>query len=456
MDIRTKLVFALVVVALASMTVMGAVVGRQVDGMMRASRLEQLDELAESRRQALLWIVEGWRDRTELMASRTPLRSALDEHVLSGGSLARARIQAILDEALEAAGGLELVRIYDGDGELVASAARRDGEVRPAGTLPAAPLPPDGTRYVGVELDSTGSPHVTFIAPITWEERVIGSLAAALEARELQELASSFQGLGETGETIVFAEGPDGVARLLHPTRHDSEGRIGVALPTGPGSLVARAATAQPPSDGLVDHRGEEVWAATRWVDDTGWGIVVKVDAAEEERQYTEFRRWLRRTAVILAAFAILAGFGFGMRFAMPIHGLAEVANRIRGGEMAARAKVVVEDEVGALTRSFNEMADELEQRMGQLHEFQKFFDVSIDLMCIASVDGYFKRVNPAFGKVLGWTEEELLARPFLSFIHPDDVADTEHEVAKLAQGIPTVSFANRYLRKVACTRSRT
>jgi PAS domain S-box-containing protein len=115
---------------------------------------------------------------------------------------------------------------------------------------------------------------------------------------------------------------------------------------------------------------------------------------------------------------------------------------------MRARAKVTVEDEVGALTRTFNGMAEELEQRMEELREFQKFFDVSVDLMCIAGTDGYFKKVNPAFNKVLGWSEEALLVRPFFDFVHPDDVAKTQVEVAKLAQGIPTISFENRYLRR--------
>jgi PAS domain S-box-containing protein len=448
-DIRTKLIFALVAVALMSMFVMGAVVSSEVRGFMRDGRLEQLDELAESRSQALLWIVEGWRDRADLIASRTQLRASLDEYERAGAPAA-ARIQAILDDAIDASRSPTLVRVYDAEGRLVASVTRRNAEPLLSRELPAAPIPPAGTEYVGVDFDGSGSPQVTFITPMTWDERLVGSLVSTFEARELLELTGAYQGLGETGETVVFAEDADGVPRTLHPTRDEPGGRAGVVLPVGPGSLASRALDAggAPPSDALVDHRGEAVWAATRLVGDTGWGLIVKVDAVEEQRPYAEFNDWLTRTALILAAFAILAGFAFGMRFAMPIHALAEVANRIRGGDMQARAKVAVEDEVGALTRTFNEMADELEQRMELLREFRKFFDVSIDLMCIAGTDGYFKRVNPAFPRVLGWTEEELLTKPFFDFVHPDDVEKTQMEVAKLVEGIPTISFQNRYLCK--------
>jgi PAS domain S-box-containing protein len=78
-------------------------------------------------------------------------------------------------------------------------------------------------------------------------------------------------------------------------------------------------------------------------------------------------------------------------------------------------------------------------------YDFEQFFDDSLDLFCIASPDGYFKRVNPSFERILGWSTEELLSRPFLEFIHPDDVDATVTEVERLGEGIPTIAFDNRY-----------
>ena len=78
----------------------------------------------------------------------------------------------------------------------------------------------------------------------------------------------------------------------------------------------------------------------------------------------------------------------------------------------------------------------------------QQFFEMSRDLHCLAGFDGFFKQVNSSFSRVLGYSETELLSRPFVEFVHVDDVAATLAEVGRLSQGNPTVQFTNRYRKR--------
>jgi PAS domain S-box-containing protein len=77
--------------------------------------------------------------------------------------------------------------------------------------------------------------------------------------------------------------------------------------------------------------------------------------------------------------------------------------------------------------------------------ELHRFFELSLDMMCIAGLDGYFKRINAAWEKTLGYSVSELLSEPCLSFVHPDDRAATVEEAQKLSSGGDTSWFENRY-----------
>lgn len=77
--------------------------------------------------------------------------------------------------------------------------------------------------------------------------------------------------------------------------------------------------------------------------------------------------------------------------------------------------------------------------------DLARFFELSPDLFCIADFQGYFRRVNPNFGRVLGYDESELLSRPFLDFVHPDDRAATVDEMDRITRGGDCIQFRNRY-----------
>jgi PAS domain S-box-containing protein len=80
--------------------------------------------------------------------------------------------------------------------------------------------------------------------------------------------------------------------------------------------------------------------------------------------------------------------------------------------------------------------------------DLDRFFRLSLDLFCIATFDGYLIRVNPAWQTVLGYTDEEMRASPFIDFVHPEDRAATADLMSALTTGERVVDFENRYLAK--------
>ena len=82
---------------------------------------------------------------------------------------------------------------------------------------------------------------------------------------------------------------------------------------------------------------------------------------------------------------------------------------------------------------------------MTELETLQQFFELSNDLLCVASADGYLKRVNAAFSKTLGHSRETLLSRPFLEFIYTEDRESSQQQIEKLLAGQCLCNFQNRW-----------
>jgi diguanylate cyclase (GGDEF)-like protein/PAS domain S-box-containing protein len=182
-----------------------------------------------------------------------------------------------------------------------------------------------------------------------------------------------------------------------------------------------------------------------------------------------------RREAILAASFLFAAIFG--LRFAIGTLGdaitflyvipvvLAAIALGTRAGLVAATTAfvlstiwVLVENAPITPLGYFNRalvflfvggLAGHFATRLRALEaESARHFEFSQDMICIAGFDGYFKRVNPAFEGTLGYCEGELLGRPFVEFVHPEDRERTAEEAAAIGSGKGTVQFRNRYLAK--------
>jgi HAMP domain-containing protein len=357
MDIRTKLVFALVGVSLLGMLALGTVTYTESRDLLRDSATRQLESLAESRRQDLLNVLSGWNDRVVLIGSRTQLRRSLLAYDETSTEGPRDFIGQILDDARRSVRSVDYLAIYDADGARIVDSGDAQGE--PA--MLTSDVPREGPPlYLGLAEAEGDTAYVRYLMPLHLEPHgTIGWLAVRLGAVELVDMAADTTGLGASGEILVV--GGAAPSRVLHPTRH--------ARPDGPparraGSVdpqvFAAAGRDTVVTEGAIDYRGAPVWVATRYIPELDWGVVVKIDASEQTAPILELRERMLRLALTFAAFAILAGILLGLHLARPIHDLAEVADRIRHGETTARARIHHEDEVGKLAETFNLMADTL------------------------------------------------------------------------------------------------
>ncbi|GET39816.1 PAS domain-containing sensor histidine kinase [Microseira wollei] len=105
---------------------------------------------------------------------------------------------------------------------------------------------------------------------------------------------------------------------------------------------------------------------------------------------------------------------------------------------------MVLRDEAGNVIGATGTASDITKRKTAEI-ERDRFFNISLDMMCICDMDGYFKQANPAFETALGYTMAEILAAPFINFVHPDDIEKTLKQFDKIIAGAMVVNFENRW-----------
>ena len=177
------------------------------------------------------------------------------------------------------------------------------------------------------------------------------------------------------------------------------------------------------------------------------WLIVVAVPGSEfmaQINQDTKLTIFLYLLAIIIATYLAML---ISRWMTKPIYKLLKATQKsnIAEEDLSLNQEIIKFTEIEDLAESFKQINEGLKNKF---RESDRFFNLSVDLLAIIGTDGYFKQLNSSWSRILGYSIEELLAVPYLEFVHPEDLHITVAETKRVSEGATTFNFQNRYRTK--------
>lgn len=159
---------------------------------------------------------------------------------------------------------------------------------------------------------------------------------------------------------------------------------------------------------------------------------------------------WWAGVGVVLGLWFILV---FHRRLYVPLARLEDSLDRVSAGDLSVQVPVIREDEMGRLTRHLNRATAVLRDRTEEERrhaltrieaERNRIFDLSADLLVTTTLEGQLTRVNPAWARMLGYSQEDSFHRLFSEFVHPEDIIQVDRALDRLRRGAAAREFTVR------------
>jgi len=255
--------------------------------------------VAEIQKLRVKTFVERSKERLALVASRTQLRISLQAYQQKHSQEHLNRMLKDVQDAQNSMPDFTEISVLNREGRVVVSTLPdRVGGMKRHFEL----------NHWNAEMDSGGKLSIHLHKPLLLDQEIIGSLHIMSNGVELSHIASSYAGLGESGESLFAEQLENGDARFLTPLRFDAEAALKRTVPADRTDIpIIRALAGQAGfHEDTVDYREVPVIAVTTYLSNPHWGLLIKMDQAEVYKPYLELRNQLALLLALITVIGIL------------------------------------------------------------------------------------------------------------------------------------------------------
>lgn len=373
MNIKTKLTLAFLLISLLSLTAitfLSYLIARETLIEQVFHHFESVAVIQENRVTA---IVAQNLERLSLVTSRTQLRLSLASFIDDGAGEDQKRMNKILGDALTSIPDFKAIHVLTLDGTVVSST--NSGMIGKNHADKAFfVLGKQKSNADLFFLNHEKNLEAYLSAPLRLDDQLLGVMVIETEVQNIISLVNDYSGLGETGETVLAKRDEKGDALFLAPLRFDQEAALSRKVRQEERDVPMTQALLQNEEFFVdaIDYRGVPVLAITRYLPETDWGLVVKIDQVEAFAPVTRMRNILALLILLSSIAVTMISLLVARSITKPLINLTLVASRISDGDLSQRADVTHQDEFGRLGQAFNKMTSTLIEDIARRKQIEK------------------------------------------------------------------------------------
>lgn len=361
MKINAKLILAFLLLCLVPLIVTSILSYFMVQGAFTQQILNQFKAITAVQQTGLETIIDQNLKILALVSSKTQLPITLANYIRENNSADQENMNKILYDLRSSIATFEDIHILNLQGEIVASTSQ---------TIIGTTHSNEEFFTKGLEensadllfLDETQNLKIYLSGPLYLEKNLIGVVAIKSNVDNIISLIQNYSGLGKTGETLLVKRDEDGDALFIAPSRFDQHAALKRTVSKDDQNAPATQALLEKEKllTDAVDYRGKPVLAATKYIEKTGWGLVIKIDKAEAFAPIVNLRNFFVLIILVSSALVIFVSLYLARTISMPIVNLTRAAIEISEGNLSQKVEVTSTDEIGILAQAFNKMTKKL------------------------------------------------------------------------------------------------